>query len=369
MKKKCLYLATLTDHIKAFHIPYLRWFKEQGWEVHVATYGDDEIPYCDKKYNIAIQRSPFRLKNIKAYYQLKNVLKSENYDIIHGHTPMGGVLTRLCGKRHRKHGTKVIYTAHGFHFYRGASLLNWLLYYPIEKWLSKYTDVLITMNKEDYDFAQLKMKAKKICYISGIGIDTDKFANLTIDRETKRRKLGIPTEAIVLISVGELSKRKNQQVAIKAVSKLKLNNLYYVICGQGNLKDNLVNLCKELNIENHVLFLGYRSDTVDLLHMSDVFMFPSLQEGLPVALMEAMAAGLPCIVSRIRGNVDLIENKKGGLLCNVSNEGEYSIAINTIVENYEFKHDMSEYNKNVVQKFDIKVVMEQMEKIYREVLN
>jgi glycosyltransferase EpsD len=362
MNRKCLFVATVIGHIKVFHIPYLKWFKEQGWEVHVAANGEEEIPYCDKKFNILIQRSPFKLQNINAHSQLKKIISYEKYDIIHGHTPMGGILTRLCGKKHRKTGTRIIYTAHGFHFFKGAPFINWLLYYPMEKWLSRYTDTLITINKEDFNFAERKMKAKSTHYIPGIGIDTDKFASSIVDKETKRNEFGIPLDSIVLISVGELNTNKNHQIIIKAINKIKNDNLYYIICGQGNELKQLQGLCKKLGIENHVLFLGYRTDIIDLLHMSDVFVFPSLREGLPVSLMEAMVAGLPCVVSKIRGNVDLIEHGKGGFLCGVNDVNEYEEAIEKVTKN----KNMGEYNKTAVQGFDVAVVLNKMKEIYYE---
>ena len=362
--KKCLFIATVTEHIVAFHIPYLKWFKEQGWEVHVATNGEEEIPYCDKKHNIAIQRSPFRPSNLKAYFQLKTILANEKYDIIHGHTPMGGILARLCGRRHRKTGTRVMYTAHGFHFYKGAPLINWLLYYPMEKWMSKYTDALITMNNEDYEFAKRKMNAKKLYYIPGIGVDTEKFSKPTVDRETKRKELGIPIDATVVISVGELIKRKNHQTAIKAISMANNDKLYYVICGRGELERTLHNICKELKIKDHVFLLGYRTDIVDLLHMSDIFLFPSIQEGLPVAMMEAMAAGLPCVVSKIRGNVDLVEHGKGGYLCEARDVVGYLNAIREIMINTDTKHNRGEINVKSSGKYNLSVILEKMKEIY-----
>jgi len=360
---KVLFIATVTEHIKAFHIPYLKWFKEQGAEVHVATFGDEEIPYCDVKHNISVARSPFRLDNIKAYNQLNAILKKEKYDIIHGHTPMGGILTRLCGKKYRKNGTSIIYTAHGFHFYKGAPLLNWLLYYPTEKWLSKYTDKLITINKEDYELAKQKMKAKNTYYVSGVGIDTNKFAASTARKETKRDELGIPYDATVFVSIGELSKRKNHHTTIKAIKESNIENGYYIIVGRGDLDKELKDLCKSLGIEEQVLFLGYRKDTADLLHMSDVFLFPSLQEGLPVALMEAMAAGLPCVASTIRGNTDLMEDGKGGFLCSTNDVKEYARAIEKIIES---AGDMGKYNQTKVKEFDIAAVMEQMKEMYEK---
>lgn len=365
-RRKCLFVAkTIKLHMKLFHLPYLKWFKEQGWEVHVAACDDDSIPYCDKIHDIPIQGSPFKLNNIKAYNTLKTIMKQEKYDIIHGHTPMGGVLARLCGKRYRKSGTKVIYSAHGFYFYKGAPLINWLLYYPIEKWLSKHTDALITMNQEDYKLASLKMKSKNIYYVPGVGLDTEKFSKPVIDRDTKKNELGIPLDSIVVISVGELRKRKNHKIAIKTISKIKSDNLYYVLCGEGDLDNYLINLCKKLKIEHRVIFLGFRTDIPDLLNMSDIFVFPSLQEGLPVALMEAMAAGLPCVASNIRGNVDLLENNKNGFLCDVSSITQYKKAIENIINNHNIKKSIGEYNQKIIKKFDLYNAMNEILKIYK----
>jgi len=376
---KILFIATVTEHINAFHLPYLKWFKEQGWEVHVAAKGGHGVSYCDKKHDISIERSPFRADNIKAYFQLKAILKTEKYDIIHGHTPMGGILARLCGKRHINNGTKVMYTAHGFHFYKGAPLINWLLYYPIEKWLSAYTDALITINHEDYELAKQKMKAKSIYYVPGVGVDTDKFSSSRVSKDEKRTELNIPLNAAVLISVGELNKNKNHQVIIKAIAELKNgkqqidrrieasfpnDDLYYIICGQGILNKELQELCKQLRVHNHVIFLGQRTDIADLLNMSDIFVFPSLREGLPVSLMEAMAAGLPCVVSKIRGNVDLIEDGVGGFLCEGNIPGVYAYAINAIIHSESFRNSMAENNKTAVQKFSLPVVMEKLKEIY-----
>ena len=148
--KKVLFTATVDSHILQFHLPFLKMFKENGYEVHVATNGDESIPFCDKKIKISFERSPFKINNLKAIGQLRKVINEEQYDIIHTHTPMGSVVTRLAAKQARKkNNTRVIYTAHGFHFFKGAPILNWLVFYPVEKWLAKYTDTLITINKED----------------------------------------------------------------------------------------------------------------------------------------------------------------------------------------------------------------------------
>ena len=170
-----MFTATVDSHILHFHLPYLKLFKDQGYEVHVATNGTEEIPYCDKKHTISFERSPYKINNLKAIKQLKQIIDKENYEIIHTHTPMGSVVTRLAAKGARKKGTRVIYTAHGFHFYKGAPLINWLLFYPVEKYLSKYTDTLITINDEDYQLAKKKFKKTNVEYVPGVGIDPNKF--------------------------------------------------------------------------------------------------------------------------------------------------------------------------------------------------
>jgi len=364
---KVLFVATVVStHLKVFHIPYLKWFKEQGWEVHIAANIDDDMPFCDKKYNISIQRSPFKVANIKAYQQLKKIIEEEKYDLVHCHTPMGGILGRLCSRKQRKSGMKVLYTAHGFHFYKGAPVLNWLMYYPMEKICSYMTDGLITINQEDYTLAKKKMRAKNIYYIPGIGVDTKKFADTVIDREQKRAELGIPDNAVMLLSVGELIKRKNHEVIIRAVVKLNNPNIHYYIAGQGEIEKYLSELIKQFNLSDNVHLLGYRTDVAELYKSSDIFCLPSIHEGLPMALMEAMISGLPCVVSNIRGNTDLIEGGKSGFLCDSQNVNDFVTAINMLVRNENMKNIMGEYNKLAVQKFDLGNVMEEMEKIYKE---
>lgn len=234
--KKVLFVATVVKtHIMEFHIPYLKMFKEMGWETAVAARNDYEnpadcvIPYCDTYYNIPFERNPLKPGNLKAYKELKHIIDEGEYDIIHCHTPVGAMLTRLAAKQARKKGTKVFYTAHGFHFYKGAPAINWILYYPVEKWLSRYTDVLITINKEDYERAKT-FKAGKVCYVPGVGIDLKKFNAGYVNKEQKRKEIGVSADDFVLLSVGELIPRKNHEVVIRALSVLKqLDKLNHMI--------------------------------------------------------------------------------------------------------------------------------------------
>ena len=212
--KKVLFTATVVKtHINVFHLPYLKWFKEQGYEVHVAAKNDfiNEpciIPNCDKHYDIQFARFPFSKTNIKAYKQLKKLIQENNYDIIHCHTPVAGVLTRLAARKNKN--TTVIYTAHGFHFFKGAPLLNWLIYYPVERFCARYTDKLITINKEDYGRAkQFKLRKNgKVYYVPGVGINLEKIQNLKVDIKQKKKELGISKNIPILLSVGELNKNK-----------------------------------------------------------------------------------------------------------------------------------------------------------------
>lgn len=371
--KKVLFVATVVKmHIMVFHIPYLKMFKEMGWETAVAARNDyddpDEcvIPYCDTYYDIPFERNPIKLSNLKAYRSLKDIIDKGDYDIIHCHTPVGAMLTRLAAKTARKHGTKVFYTAHGFHFYKGAPAINWLLYYPVEKWLSLYTDVLITINNEDYERAKT-FNAGKVCYVPGVGIDLNKFNVGHIDKAKKRREIGVSTDDFVLLSVGELSPRKNHEVVIRAMSVLKnndkLNKLEYVICGRGNYETELRKIAQDLNVIEHVHFLGFRADIAEICNCADLFIFMSHQEGLPVALMEAMACGLPAVCSDIRGNTDLIEDQKTGLIADNTPE-DVAKAIVEVRQNNEMRKALASTALQKIKQFDLSSVENEMRMIY-----
>lgn len=330
-KKKVLFVATVVKtHINTFHLPFLKMFKEYGWEVHVAAKNDfvDEpcvIPNCDRHFDIDFARSPFSKSNIKAYKQLKQIIETNHYDIIHCHTPVAGVLTRLAARTAK--GTTVIYTAHGFHFYQGAPLINWLVYYPVERVCGKFTDKLITINQEDYHRAnswRLRNNGK-IYYVPGIGVDLEEIQNISINKVQKKKEIGISNDVKVLLSVGELNKNKNHEIIIRVLSKLTNKNFIYLICGNGELKEYLKNLAKELGVSDKVKFLGYRKDVLEIYKIADLFLFPSKREGLPCSLIEAMACGLPCVASDVRRNKDLLRSDN---LCKSNKEEEWLRLLN-----------------------------------------
>ena len=320
--KRVLIVATVVKtHIMQFHIPTLKLFKDMGWETAVAARNDYDnpedcqIPYCDHYYDIPFERIPFMPKNIDCFQKLKDIIDQGNYQIIHCHTPVGGALARLAARKARKKGTRVLYTAHGFHFYQGAPMKNWLLYYPVEKLCSFFMDDLITINQEDYRLAKRKFASARVHYLPGIGVDVDRFSKDSDSAIDFRDLLNLREDEKVMISVGEMTENKNHRTIIKALTLAQLKNVRYVIVGGGACRLKLEEYAESLKVSDRVHFLGYRKDIPALLHAADVFTFPSYREGLPVALMEAMAAGVPIVASRVRGNVDLIEDGVNGFLC------------------------------------------------------
>lgn len=359
--KKVLFVATVTRHINAFHIPYLKWFKEQGYEVHVASNGNEKIEYCDKHFNLPFARFPLKVNNIKTYKELKKIINDNNYKIIHCHTPVGGVLTRLAARNIRKNGTKVIYTAHGFHFYKGAPLINWLIFYPIENRLAKFTDCLITINKEDYELAKKKFKRlKRIEYLHGVGIDEKKFKNNILkpkEKEELRNSLGLKKEDFVLIYPAEISDRKNQKMLIKAISLIQpkiREKIKIMLPGKDSKNGEYQKLSQRLGVEKQFLFLGFRTDIAQLMQISDLAVSTSKQEGLPVNLIEAMCMGLPIIATDCRGNRDLI---KDTIKINDSNE------LANKIKKFALSKEKRIYVYDINQYF-IENIIQKMERIY-----
>ena len=348
---------------------------EEGNTVDIAANMiNSPVPDCYNEWNcktfqISCSRSPMSFGNIKAVNEIKKLVAQTHYDIVHCHTPIAAACTRLACIDARKNGTRVIYTAHGFHFYDGAPVKNWVLFYPVERFLSKWTDVLITINKEDYKRAIEDFKAEKTFYVPGVGVDIEYFSTCKVDKEKKRLEIGVKTDDLILLSVGELSVRKNQQVIIEALGKMKqegtIGSIVYLIVGKGVLQEFFQALIEKHGLQDHVKMLGFRSDIAELLHVADLFVFPSLQEGLPVALMEAMASGTPCLASRIRGNTDLLDNIPKSLVSfNTVNEWKKSI-IEAIKLDSTY---MSVCMLSEINKFRIDNVNSIMRDIYNQVM-
>lgn len=322
-------------------------------------------------YNSCTYRSVFAFRdNWNAYKNLRSLLMSNpEIEFIHCNTPIGGLIGRICGKRC---GVKtVIYTAHGFHFFKGAPLFNRTILKWIEQLMARWTDAILTMNQEDYE-AALKFHIRnsgKVYKIPGVGVDTKDFDNIEVNRSLVRNSLGLPNDTVMAIAMGDIVPRKNYKTAIKAVALAHRPNLHYIICGRGSQIQELEILSNKLGIGKQIHFLGFRTDIKELALASDLFLFASSQEGLPRSTMEAMSAGLPCVISKIRGHVDLLEQEQGGLLCPVNDISSFATALQRMVDDVDFRRAQGRISKERIKGFDNEVVRKRINEIYDEILH
>ncbi len=376
-KKKALLVSTIISFLTAFEISDITILQKLGYEVHCACNSIETEGRNNKEklralgvivHHVPFTRFPISKSNVAAYKELKRIMQSERFDLVHCHTPVGGVIGRIVACKYRRYGTKVIYTAHGFHFYKGAPIKNWLIFYPIEKYLSRYTDVLITINTEDYKRALEKFYAKKVFHIPGVGVDTLKFLECKVDKSAKRAEIGVNEKDFLLLSVGELSERKNQVIVIKALAKLKeagaLRNIVYLVVGDGYKRDEFEALIDEKDLGSCVRLLGYRSDISELCKIVDCFVHPSIREGLGIAPLEAMAAGLPLIYADVNGIKDYTTNGRNGVGVNPHSISQIQAAIEMMYKNDKFRRRCVEYNVVRVKEYDINIVREKMKVIY-----
>lgn len=363
---RVLYVATIGGFMPFFK-SFIRELLDNGNEVDIATnMSDYPLPDYYKEwgcgiYQLSCSRSPISKGNFYAIKEIKKIVNDNKYDIVHCHTPIAAACTRIACRKARKNGTYVIYTAHGFHFYSGAPMKNWIIFYPVEKICSKWTDVLITINTEDYNRAKKTFKTNIIEYVPGVGIDVSRFSNDPTDKTDKRIALDLPQSAYVILSVGELNYNKNHQIVIRALSQIKDDNIHYVIAGKGDRHDSLIKLANELGVDKQLHLIGYRSDVSELYKMADIYILPSYREGLNVSVMEAMSSGLPCIISDIRGNKDLIDDDKGGYLLNPDDYHSFAKRIVDIKPNI---NKFGEYNKKKAMIFNQKDINNSIIDIY-----
>lgn len=366
--KKILFVATITDHFYYFHLPYLKLFHDAGWEVHVAGKGGRKLPYCDVLHEISIERSPFSAANITAYKQIKKIIDEGNFDIIHCHTPMGGMLARLAASKKRRNGTSVLYTAHGFHFYKGAPALNWLIYYPMEWVMSQKTDCLITINAEDYKFAKKHFKHPRVEMVDGVGYNDDLFFEISPEeKKLLRKQKGYGNDETLLIYVAELNANKNQSMLLNAVKKLcdDKYNVRLLLAGKDNFDGKNQALARKLGIESRVDFLGHREDVEQLLKMSDICLASSLREGLPVNVMEAMACGLPTIAADNRGHRALIKNGEDGFIVKPNDYQKMAGITERLIDDKKLFKEISQSAARDIKRFSKESIVVQMSKIYK----
>lgn len=387
MEKRALLVANSASMIDHFNRDNIKILKQLGYNITVianfkngnsSTTEKIEAFYAElvedgiEAIDLPIPRSIYKIGDtLKCIRFIKKYLKHCPCQIIHCQTPFGGFITRLAAKKYFKNGSsKVIYFAHGFHFFKGAAFINNLVYYNIEKYLSRYTNCLITLNNEDYTAAVGQLYAEKVRFVPGIGVDCDAISRVDSNRAEILRELGIPVHNKVILNVSELIPRKNIEASIRIFAKSYNTDCTLLICGKGELSVELKALCEKLEIADKVVFAGYRTDILQIYKACDIFLFTSNQEGLPVSIMQAMASGLPVIASNIRGNNDLLSESGKELdfkcLIDLDKEKEFVERLNQLISNKELCKELGVDNRIICkEKFDIKHVHQLMTKIYR----
>lgn len=382
-RQKVLIVASVVSFIEWFNkdnVDYLN--KERNCELHIACnfeYMEDTDEERTRKYikkiksegvilhNIHFARSPFSKANINCYRQLKAIIEENHFDLIHVHTPTVSILTRLAARKARKQGSTVMYTCHGFHFHNAAPKKNWMMFYPMERVMSRFCDYIVTINKEDFNRAKT-FNAPNVRYIPGVGVNINHIHNCKIDKKAYKREIGVPENCILVLSIGEMIERKNHEVIVRALAKVQNPNVYYVICGKGPLREHLEKLANNLGVGDRVKFLGFRKDIPELCNTADISAFPSRIEGLGLAGIEAMAAGVPLVSSNVHGILDYVIDGKTGYACNPDDVDGFASAISSLADNSALRKEMADNCWNAVAPFELNHALRVMWNIYDEII-
>ncbi len=377
MKKdlKVLFVTTISGFLTQFEKNDVKILRELGCEIHYASdfqnpvYEYDEDELQDMRvitHQISVKKSPAKLReNANAIRELKKIIDTEKIDLIHCHNPMGGVTARMAAHQ-SKMRPYVVYTAHGFHFYKGAPVKNWLLYYTAERLMANYTDRIITINNEDRIRAE-RFPVRGVTQIHSVGVDEQRFRPVEELRERKRKELGIPQDAFHIVTAAELNDNKNQRTVIEAIHRIECPDIYYSICGKGPNREMLQMLIEEKGLTERVRLLGYRTDMEEVLQTADCFAFPSKREGLGVAAVEALLCGVPLIAADNRGTREYAVNGKNAFVCRADHPEEFAAAIEKLRTDPRMRQQMSEACRDSAMEFTLPAVDHTMRKFYENV--
>ncbi len=376
--KKVLITTALAGFVRSFLYNDIKILQERGFEVHCAANrkhpGADGIEEYFKDNNVIFHQidfssnKPFSRQSCQSYQQIHKLVKEHNYTLIHCHTPIAGAIVRIAVRKNRKRGTKVIYTTHGFYFHKESSKKSWLIFHSVENIMSYFTDMIITINQEDYGNAK-KMHCKNVKYINGVGVNTERFINCTVNKEAYRKKIGVGINDLMILSIGELSNRKNHQVVIKALGKLKLPNAVFVICGNAMTDQATTEQLKEIADEQKIklLLLGLRKDIPEICQCADIGVISSTREGLGLAGIEMLASGLPLVASSVHGIIDYAKDGITGFLANPYSVNEFAKGIDRLT-NKEVRESFIPDCIEMARKFDCTISNTQMKNIYEELM-
>ena len=364
---KILFCTTMDLQIQTFHWRMINELHKRGHIVDAVTNGTYTIDSIHQKFTVPFHRNPLHPDNLKAQKQIEKMIAENQYDIISCHSPTAGFYGRRAARRF---DIKVLYTAHGFHFWKGSPFINQAAYKTMERMAAHWTDVLVAINPEDYEAAReftYKPGGGPV-YIPGVGVDVKAIQADRTDSKEIRKELSIPDNAFVLYSIGELIPRKNHLFVLETLrTQFSIDpSLHYVIAGDGTLRESLMEWIRRYHLEDRIHLLGFRKDARRLMYGMDVFLFPSRQEGLPVAVMEAMAAGLPVIASDIRGNHDLIRDGENGFLYPSGDEARFLQCLNKLRRSQETRTAFSSQEQKDIETYSLEAVEPQILALYEK---
>jgi glycosyltransferase involved in cell wall biosynthesis len=373
---KLLVVTTVPITIRSFLLPFIKHFRSLGWQVDGMAQGisadQDCVENCDRIFDIQWSRNVFDPRNLLAgVSRVKEVVTEGKYDLVHVHTPIAAFVTRYALKNVKK--TQVIYTAHGFHFYRGGSAVKNAIFLSLEKLAGSWTDYLITINQEDaaaakkYNF----LPTEKIYYTRGIGVDTEYYASGKVSSENLtqvRQELSLSENDTLLLAIAEFTPRKRHRDLINALAKVANPQVHLALAGEGPIRPEIEELAQKLGIKQQVHFLGYRRDIPTLIQAADAVLLVSQQEGLPRSIMEAMCLNTPVIGSNIRGTRDLLENDCG-LLVELGDTDALAQAMIQVVKNPDSLAVMAEKAQAKIVSYDLKAIIQQYTDIYQLALS
>ena len=377
---RLLYVTTVELTLRAFLLPYADHFRRRGWTVDALARGASTSPslvgHFDAVHDVEWSRSPWRLDNFtRSLRRVREVVRAGRYDLVHVHTPVAAFLARaaLRGLRRTGRGPRVVYTAHGFHFYRGAPPARAALFRGAERLAGRWTDGLLVINPEDHAAAlerRIVTDERRVWLVPGVGVDTTTLAAERIDADVvarTRAALGIPTQARVLLFAGEFNPGKRQRQAVAALARLGRADVHLVCAGEGPLRQATRELADSLGVGGQVHLPGFRTDVPALMRMADALLLLSEREGLPRSVLEAMALRVPTIGTRVRGIRDLLGGGCG-LLVELDDAAGTAAAIARLLDEPGLGDRLATAAHRRVLEYDLARVLELHEQIYGELL-
>ena len=371
---KVLLVATVQSHICQFHKPLVKMLHGHGCEVHVAARNNLaeknglKLDFADQVFDVPFERSPFSKRNLTAYKQLKQIIDAGNYDVVHTNTPVGGIVGRLAARKARKNGCQVFYTAHGFHFFQGGPKKSWLIYYPIEKFMCRYTDELITITEEDFQLAQKKFPVS-VSHIHGIGANSSKYHPISVDvRAALRSELGFAQDQKIIVCTGELNPNKNQITAIHAIEQVvkEVPKALLLLAGNGATHDELQAAINAAGLQSNAVLLGYHTDLEKYVEVSDLILSCSKREGLPLNIIEGMLCKKPVIASINRGHKELIQNGRNGYIVNAADIDGFAAKMIELLQDNVLSNAFGEAGFAFAQAYTDHAVQLELEQIYNK---